>query len=209
MDASLQEIVDAISTLEFEEYGLLAITSASWVDRDVTLCVTIKQQGHEDQRWSVLCRDVRHGRIANDETDRGFKVTAEHPLLLPYTEPRVELYFSSRPSDPEAAIGRLVEAHRAVMGDWFDCFRFFNLGRNGSLLALLDCGFGKVADGPLSLIDRYSEALRSSGVAVSSPPSRPPVWWNGTAWTQETGPLFALIVGSSYVISPTVTAKRE
>src|SRR5688572_26393182 len=83
-----------------------------------------------------------------------------------------------------------------------------HLGPARSLRALLDSGFGQLAAGPRPLIERYAEALRNSGVAVSSPPSRSPVWWDGTRWVEEVKPLFAVILGASYVVSPAVTAER-
>jgi hypothetical protein len=94
------------------------------------------------------------------------------------------------------------------VGSWFDCLHFFNLGSERSLRAMLNGGFGKLAEGPQPLIDRYAEAVRNSGVAVSSPPSRPPVWWNGAKWVEEVNPLFAVVLGASYVVSPAVTAER-
>ncbi len=209
MDPSLQPLLDTLSTPEFEERGNLAITSASWSENNVMLCLTIQQQEPEDQHWRLHCQDVRGSRISNDERRDPFCITTTHPLLLPHTEPQLELYFASRPSDPDAAVGRLIEAHRAVGGAWLDCFQFFNLGPNKSLRELLAGGFGKVADGPRSLVERYSEALRSCGALVSSPPPRPPVRWHGGNLVEQVEPLFAVILGSSYVISPSVTANRH
>jgi hypothetical protein len=208
MDASLQPLLDTISTLEFEEFGHFAITAATWADNNVTLHLTVHQQEQEDQPWRLKCGVVRRSRIVNDQGIDALWIKTEHPLLLPHSEAVVELYFSSRPSDPDAAVGRLIEAHNAVVGAWFDCLHFFNLGPQRSLRAMLNGGFGKLAAGPQPLIDRYAEALRNSGVAVSSPPSRPPVWWNGAKWVEEVKPLFAVVLGASYVVSPAVTAER-
>jgi hypothetical protein len=208
MDASLQPFLNTISTLEFEEFGHLAIAAATWTDNDVTLHLTVHQQDQEDQQWRLRCRGVRRSRIENDKAIDALWLETQHPLLLPHTEAVAELYFSSRPSDPDAAVGRLVEAHNAVVGRWFDCLHFFNLGPKGSVRAMLDGGFGKLAEGPQALIDRYAEALRDSGVAVSSLASRPPVWWNGEKWVEEVSPLFAVILGASFVVSPSVAAER-
>lgn len=209
MDASVNLLLETISTLEFEEFGRLAITAAMWEDNNVTLDLTVHQQDQEDQRWMLRCGAVRRSRIVNVPAIDALSIKTEHPLLLPHSEARVELYFSSRPADPDAAVGRLIEAHHAVVGAWFDCLHFFNLGPEHSLRAMLNGGFGKLAEGPQSLIDRYAEALRTSGVAVSSPPPRAPVWRNGAEWTKEVKPLFALILGASFVVSPAITAERE
>lgn len=208
MDASLQPLLDTTSTLEFEEFGHLSITAATWSDDRVTLHLTVHQQDRADQAWRLHCRNVRRSRIVNDQAINALWIKSEHPLLLPHTEAVVQLYFASRPADPDAAVGRLVEAHRAVVGDWFDCLYFFNLGPQQSLRAMLDGGFGKLAEGPRPLIEEYERVLRGCGVAVSSPPSRAPVWWDGTRWVEEVKPLFAVTLGASYVVSPAVAAER-
>jgi hypothetical protein len=102
----------------------------------------------------------------------------------------------------------LVEAHWAAVGEWFDSLYFFNLGPARSLRAMLNGGFGRLAAGPRSLMDSYADVLRVSGVAVSSPPSRSPTWWDGTRWVEEVGPLFAVILGGSYVVAQAVTGAR-
>jgi hypothetical protein len=209
MDTSLQPLLDVISTHEFEEFGDLYINAAFWADNDITLRLIVHQQDQADQIWRVLCKGVRRSRIINDRGISALSIKTEHPLLLPYTQPVAELYFSSHPSDPDVAVGRLMEAHRVVVGEWFDCMEFFNVGTHQPLRALLAGGFGKLAAGPQSLIDRYAEALRSSDVCVSSPTSRPPVWWNGKQWIEEVMPLSAVILERSYVVSPSVTAERE
>lgn len=155
MDASLQPLLDTISTLEFEELGYLAITAATWADNNVTLYLTVHQQDQADQVWRLQCRDVRRSRITNDQGIDALWIKTEHPLLLPHTKVVAELYFSSRPSDPDAAVGRLVEAHQSVVGGWFDCLHFFNLGPDRSLRAMLNGGLGMLAAGPKPLIDSY------------------------------------------------------
>ena len=208
MDASLEPLLDTISTLDFEEYGRLAITTATWAGNDVALRLVVHQQDRADQKWRLHCRDVRRSRIVNDQEIDAFSIETEHPLLLPHLEAYVELYFSSRPSDPDATVGRLIEAHHAVVEEWFDCLHFFNLGPERSLRAMLDGGFGMIAAGPRSLMERYAEVLHASGATVSSPPSRRPVWWDGTRWVEEVRPLFVVIMGASHVVAPVVTAER-
>lgn len=209
MDTSLQPLLDTTSTLEFEETGCLTITAATWTGNNVTLHLTVHLQDQADQSWRLHCHDVRRSRIVNDRDIGALWIKDKHPLLLPHTEPVVELYISSRPKNPDAVAGCLIEAHHAVVGKWFDCLHFFNLGPQNSLRAMLDGGFGKLAQGPRSLIEKYSDVLRDSGVAVSSPPSRPPAWWDGERWVKEVKPLFAVILDASHIVSSVVTAKRE
>src|SRR5205823_5413511 len=120
MDASLQPLLDTLSTLDFDEFGGLALTVATWAANDITLHLTVHQQDQPDQPWRLHCRDVRRSQIVNGRGIDTLHIETRHPLLLPHTESFVELYFSSRPPDADATIGRLVEAHRAVVGGWFD-----------------------------------------------------------------------------------------
>jgi hypothetical protein len=209
IDKSLQPLLDIISTLDFEEFGLLALASAEWDGNDLTLHLAVERKDEEDEVWRLHCANVRRSRIGNDQGIGSLSVETRHPLLLPHTEPVADLYFSSRPADPDATVGRLLEAHHSAVRRWFDFLHFFNLGPDQSLRALLAGGFGKLAQGPQSLIGRYAEVLRGVGVAVSSPPSWAPVWWDGTRWVQEVDPLFVVILGGSYVVAPTVTAERK
>jgi hypothetical protein len=208
MNASLQPLLDTLSTLDFEEFGRLALIAVTWAANDVTLHLVVHQQDHADEPWRLHCAGVRGSQILNDQGINSLRIETEHPVLLPHTEPIAELYFSERPSNPDAVVGQLIEAHRGVVGAWFDCLHFFNLGRDRSLRGMLDGGHGKLAAGPQSVIERYAEVLRGAGIAVSSPPSRPPVWWDGTRWVEEVKLLFALILGESYVVSSAVTAER-
>ena len=208
MDASLQPLMESLSTLEFEEFGSLALTGATWEANDVTLHLTLHQQGQPDQPWLLHCREVRRSRIMIERGIDNLQIETRHPLLLPHTEASVELYFSSRPSDADATIGRLVEAHWAAVGEWFDTTYFFNLGPEHSLRAMLNGGFGKLAEGPRSLIEAYADVLRASCIAVSSPPSRPPRWYDGKRWIEEAKPLFVVILGGSHVVASEVTAER-
>lgn len=207
MDSSLQPLLDKLSTHEFEEYGWLALRAATWTANDLTLDLIVRQQDRADEPWRLHCRDVRRSRIVNHGAER-LSIETQHPVLLPHTENVAELYFSNRPPDPDTTVAQLVEAHRTFVGEWFDCFYFFNLLPGRPLRGLLDGGFGKLAEGPQPLIERYAEVLRRAGVAVSSPPSRAPTWWDGGRWVDEVKPCFAVIFGDSYVVSAYVTAEK-
>jgi hypothetical protein len=208
MDASLQPLFDTLSTLEFEEYGWLAVTAVMLERDDVILHLEVHQQNQSDQFWRIRCSAVRRSTILNSHRIDNLRIETEHPLLLPHTEPKVELYISSRPSNADVVVGQLVEAHREVVENWFDFPHFFNLGPRRSLRAMLEGGLGLLAEGPQPLIERYANVLRRAGVAVSSPPSRPPVWWDGSEWVKEEKPLFAVILGASHVVAQDVTAER-
>src|SRR5438105_14090845 len=98
MNASLRPLMDTLSTLNFEEFGWLALTAVTWTANDVTLHLVVHQQDHADEPWRLHCAGVRGSRILNDQGINSLRIETEHPVLLPHTEPIVELYFSERPS---------------------------------------------------------------------------------------------------------------
>jgi len=86
---------------------------------------------------------------------------------------------------------------------------------NSSLRSLLDIfsedddgGHGLFATGPQALIEAYAAVLSKNGIKVSSPRSRPAVWWKDGRWVEEKGPLFALIFGESYFVAAQFAAER-
>jgi hypothetical protein len=206
IDASLKRLFDALSTLEFEEYGVFGLTGVSWVDdENVALRFVLRQQDRSDELWELRCGDVRRVRISNDRWGDHLRIETRHPLLLPYSEPKAELYFSQRPEDAGGVIGRLIEAHREVVGAWFDCLEFLNIGPDGSLRRMLEGGFGRLAQGPRSLIERYARVLEGAGVPTSVLPPRAA---HDAGQSDEAGTLVALIFGASHVVAAAVTGDR-
>jgi hypothetical protein len=208
MHESLRPLLDTFTTLEFEEFGWVALTGVMWEGNDLTLHLVVHQQDLPDECWRLRCRAERENRILNNKGCDGVVVTTEHPVLLPHTSPVTELYFSGRPADPDAVVGQLMEAHHEFVGRWFDGLRFFNLGPHRSIKRMLEGGFGKLVDGPQPLVERYADVLRRAAISVSSPPPRRPMWWDGENWIGSSGPMYAVVLGESYVVSPDVTAER-
>ena len=85
--------MDTLSTLDFEEFGSLALTAATRTAAGITLHLTVHQQGQPDQPWLLHCRDIRHSRIVIERGINTLQIETEHPLLLPYKEAVVDLYF--------------------------------------------------------------------------------------------------------------------
>lgn len=210
MHASLQTFLDATSTFEFNEFGSLSLDSAEWAGRDMAVVVTLREQDQPDRSWRLSCAAVRNSRLQGVRELNHVMLLSVHPLLLPHVSPVVELHFRGRPADLLSTIGELVEAHRRIVGSWFDWTRFLNVHvlSDGGPRRLLEGGFGSFADGPKPLIEAYGRVLEGRGVTVSFLPERRPAWWDGTRWVDETVPLYALLLGESYVVSPGVTAEE-
>lgn len=202
----MQRFLDLLSSLDPEDGPWPSLHSALWEGNDVTLRVLLRGGGEPEQRWDVRCADVRSCRVAADRYCASPTVVADHPVLLPHVSPVLELFFRGAAADPHAIIGGLLEAHQEVAADWFDVTRFLNARPGHSLRQLLAGGFASFATGPKPLIDAYSKVLGSHGLEVSTLAQRGPIWWDGENWVDETKPLSALVWGSTFVVSPLMTA---
>lgn len=207
MDSSLQKLLATFQSLEFEEYGSVRLTAVSRLYNDFCLDMTVYPHERPEEVWRVRCHAVRDMRIMNEWGLDGLNVVTSHPVLLPHIEPIAELYFSQPPRNVDELMGQLAQAHHAAVDEWFDFLHFFNRGPGGDLRDLLEGGHGKLADGPESTIARYAEVLRRAGVPCSSPPAREPGWWDGQAFVRRTKPLFAIILGRSYLVADSVSAE--
>jgi hypothetical protein len=208
MHPSLRPLLDSLTDLDFEEFGSIGLLSAEWALEDVILSVVVEKQDQPAKGWRIRCHSVRDCKIKSTQGQTDLRVLTDHPVMMPHVSKVLELYINGAPASADATIGQLVEAHREVVGDWFDYNRFFNLGPNRSLRDMLVGGIGKLAEGPQGLIHAYARVLESNGVRTSSPPGRAPMWWNGTHWVEERQDLFALIFGDSYFVAANITAEE-
>jgi len=89
---------------------------------------------------------------------------AQHPGLLPYTDDFGGLSFHGRAADPERLAHALRAAHAELAGRHIAFEEVMNsfLG----VEALLDLGFGQLANGPVTLLRRYAEVTEAHGVAT-------------------------------------------
>ena len=208
MHPSIAPLLQAIDTGEFEdEVDWLEVTRITWTEGDAVLDLKLNRANSPPAGWRVRCHETRCNRFDGSLCRINFEVVEDHVVLLPHSQPHVELYFSSSPADPDALVGQLIEAHRKMVGDWLSPFAYFNASPMHRLSELLGGGFGKLADGPLPLIERYRSVLETAGVRSSTPPARPPVYRKNDSWVEEVGPLFALFMDDSYVVARSFTAE--
>ena len=197
----LGELAAVLATLDFEENGAVLIAAARWLgDRTCRLLLDVQTGAETEPRqaWLIRCADARTARV-NGDWAASVALTTDHPLLLPYTQPRAELAFRGHAPDPRAVVGDLWEAHRAATGAWYPFEWFFNRGL--PLAELLATGGGVLAEGPRPVLDAYAAAVAAHSVESSILAERPPLRWLDGAWQPEPGRLRALVIGDSYVVA--------
>ena len=87
---------------------------------------------------------------------------AEHPGLLPYSDDFGGLSFHGRAADPERLANALRATHAELAGRYVAFEEVVNsfLG----VEALLELGYGQLANGPVTLLRRYAEVAEAHGV---------------------------------------------
>lgn len=196
----LDTLIALTKTGEFEDSGGLRFISAHATSDGLRLeVVLVPGDDGDEQQWRIKCSAVRDYRLHGEFAD-GVRVLSEHPLLLPFAEEATDLYFSSPASNPLATVGALWERHRELVASWLPFDRFLNV-LPGGLSVLLAASSGKLASGPVSLMQAYAQVLTNNGVRSSTLQSRPPKYWDGEQWVVPSKALHALIFNTSYVVA--------
>src|SRR6478672_6111147 len=153
MNTPLQTLLALIAGKEFDEDdSWINITAARWSGRDIAIDLSVRLSDEQLQHWSLECDDIRESRIVNSGAS-ALEVLDDHPLLWPHNQLREVLYFRGKPADASATEGRLLEAHWSTVDRWLEFDRFLR----PQVIQLLAAGHGKIAEGPLPLIQAYAD----------------------------------------------------
>jgi len=196
---SLRKFID---THEFEDDGSVTIEEAVFSQENLLIRIRLSLPEGPVERRSILCRQPRsHCLIAAEYSDN-LDLYDDHVLLWPHCQRHVALFFNGRANDHFSLLGSLVDVHYRTVGEWIPFTKYMNSALFSTWCSLLDSHSGLLAEGPTGLIDEYRAVLQTYGIRDSSPPEREPSWWDGTRWQPGSEKLYALIVGSSYVVAP-------
>ena len=121
--------------------------------------------------FHIRCEELLEYSIKS-RVATSLELTSDHPLLWQFTQDSTSAFFSGKPADAYAAVGALYEAHQNAVGDWFGLENYLN----GSFIPreLLSGGYGLLAQGPVSLLAAYKDALRPHGIEVEIGKPSPP-----------------------------------
>ena len=176
------------------------LDSVDFREGDSVLLLSILESdvGEVRSRWQVTTRELRDFRVMKPYDDLWVH-DGDHVLARQHTEDRKTLYFRGTPTSPVETLGNLMVAHRETAGDWIPFAQYIN-----SCLAtedLLAGGFGQLAEGPVFLIDAYSQVLQDQGLAVSTVGPRSSLRWDGKCFLENREPLEVLIIGQSFFVA--------
>lgn len=144
------------------------------------------------QKWEVVCNQVKDYRMTLDFIE-DIEFTSNHPILLDYIEPTIELYFYGDSIDVNKVIGELLIEHQKVTDNWIEFQHYIN----GSIKWLFEQGQGLLAKGPESITNAYQKVLARNHIKTS-------VLKHNQTQEEST----AIIFGKSFIISNDVEFKR-
>lgn len=133
----------------------------------------------------------------------------DHPALLPYLENSAELFFKGRPTNSSALANELRAEHAQAVSNFLEFSDVVNDSPDAPLSELLSGGYGRLASGPLSLVERYDAIAREHGLSTSLIDHGGPKRYDETAevWEEIQTPPKLLWLGSSYIIGDAFTAE--
>jgi hypothetical protein len=158
------ELGDLPALLADEE--LNAIAAVSGIERTGDgLRIAVRLAGTGARQWERTIRadGVVRWVASSSRFDR-VGLHTEHPALLPFVDDRAGLSFHGRPDDPQ----RLAHALRAAHAEVAERYIAFEDVTNSlvALETLLDHGYGRIANGPATLLRRFAAVAEGSGVAT-------------------------------------------
>jgi hypothetical protein len=204
----LDALIALTETDEFENFGgCICVQSFNASVGDVDLVLAVKTgDASVEQVWQVHCTGVQQFHIQDRWVDTIDEAT-EHPLLWPFTDPLVTIYFRGPASTPLAIVGALYERHRELTGDWIPFHHYLNR-YPGGLSALLQTSAGEFASGPAKIIDAYAEVLAQHGVRSSRLQRGPAKIWNEQPSVAPPS-LQVLLLNQSFVIAEDFSATPD
>lgn len=154
--------------------------------------------------WKINCGNTRDFWVSEGIDIRSY--AEDHPAARQYTDDTVDLFFRGACPEPARVVGKLWHAHRNEVQHWIGFDRYLNVVP--SLAALLSGEYGKLAAGPLFLIERYAEVLDQARLSPSIVASRPPMRLREGVWVPQTAPLFFVQLGSCCVVAERFDSRR-
>lgn len=186
--------------------GWIRIVSADWSDNELRL--KLSAQWFDDaelEHWVLRCQGVVEESLSAEGSNE-FQLSASSPLLLPYTEPSVDLCFSDNRCRPALLQG-------IVYASCMECFgraEYVERFLNAIALQPDDRGnaFGLLGRFPQPLADRIVAALADEPIRLTAMPGIPPRRWTGTEFIEHPR-LQVVSLGRSYVIGTAFSAAPE
>jgi hypothetical protein len=166
---------------------------------ELDLCAKRAGSELEIQRWRIRAQGVVDYRFQHGVAGEVSLAGLDHPVVRQHADLHCALSFHGRASSPHQLVGQLAHEHQSITSGWIEFGRYLNQAVDP--FTLLDSGFGRVADGPLFLMDAYERTLGSFGIRTSRLPARRANQWDGARFVEVDKALTALLIGDNFVVA--------
>lgn len=201
MEVDLGDLPDLLDDEDIEAVASVSSLVADDGARRLTLGLRVRGGNELDVERVVVCDGVvRWG--AGDGVILHARVTDDHPALRALTEDRATLYFTDAPPDPARAADAVHGVLARVLGPHAAAAVALNR-LAGGVEPLLRAGSGKLADGPVGVLEELTAALAREGTRPSVLASGPPVVHDDDAggWVAPPPGLGVLDLGAAWVVA--------
>jgi hypothetical protein len=168
------------------------------------IVIRLNWPDHEPEHRTLECINVVRWVLIDGSVSEA-NVFDEHPGLLDYTDERGELFFTGAPSDPSRTAAALRDAHISLVGRYLDFDEVVNIDEFGRrpLSNLLSLGYGKLAEGSLTLMREFQALLEQGGSRTSLLRlGNRKLWANDERrWVDAPNPLSLLDLGESWIVA--------
>jgi len=209
MLAELHRAMDEVD----EDDCSLSVTGIRWNEQklgdggsEIDVSLHLVRENLPSSDWTIRCSFVLDYRFEDGSINSIEHVTGDdHPLLARYVDLHASLFFSGAVDNPSDLIGSLLAEHRDRCGTWTS----LDSHLQANAAAALAGGNGLLASGPRTLLERYATVLERYGLEPSIVGGMPFQELRGGKRQPRTRPAEALLLGSSFVVADSFTAKRR
>ncbi|OAJ92790.1 hypothetical protein [Vibrio bivalvicida] len=201
----MKELLERIQTEFDEAEGNIRIVDADWYADDLRISLSVLMHNEAaPELWEVQCIGVVEESICSVEEEL-LSISKNSPLLIPYQEVEIDLFFSGNSCSPESLLGVLFSACVEIMGKAEYLVRFLN--QKPTVNGIVKTKFGTLGRFPKSLADKITQELSALPINIKPIEVGPPKHWTGSEFISYQS-LSVFELGNSYVIAESFAAVR-
>jgi len=201
----MENLLKTIENEFSESDGWFRIVGADWYADNLRIELSVLlNDDTEPQLWAISCEHVIREEIISESA--GFLyIERNHPLLVEYKEPEVEVAFSKNQLSYFELLGAVSYACFKHLGEqpishWLNTIP--------SAYSICRSEFGILGKFPLSVANELIEVLSNKPISLNFLPQRIPKYWNGNEHTEYPKNLEVLIIENSFIIGTGFSAER-
>ncbi|USD33724.1 MULTISPECIES: hypothetical protein [Vibrio] len=201
----MKELLERIQTEFDEAEGNIRIVDADWYADDLRISLSVLMHNEAaSELWEAQCIGVVEESICSVEEEL-LSISKNSPLLIPYQEVEIDLFFSGNSCSPESLLGVLFSACVEIMGKAEYLVRFLN--QKPTVNGIVKAKFGTLGRFPKPLAGKITQELSALPINIKPIEVGAPKHWTGSEFISYPS-LSVFELGNSYVIAERFGAVR-